>query len=117
MSAQIYVAVTGTKHYFGSEVFKTGQLVRLVKDPHNSQDEEAIQAEIVPIGKAGYIANSPYTVPRGCRSAGRIYDTFEECICGLVRFIVNDTVIVELTPNVEEGYDVKDYNQKVAEVG
>lgn len=101
-SESVYVAITGTVHYFGPEIFRTGQPVRLVKEPENPHDEEAIRAEIVSVGKVGYVANSPRTVPRGCRSAGRVYDTFQTSTYGIVRFIVKDTVIVELTDAVEK---------------
>jgi hypothetical protein len=97
----IYVAITGTQHYFGAAFLNPGQLIHLIKDPDNPHDQEAIKAELAPIGKIGYVANSPHTVPKGCRSAGRIYDTFDRRISGWVRFVVKDTVIVELAPNAE----------------
>lgn len=73
----IYTAITGTKHYFGVDFFKIGQMVKLVKEPDNTHDQEAIRAEISPIGQVGYVANSSFSVPKGCRSAGRIYDSFD----------------------------------------
>ncbi|WP_077615940.1 HIRAN domain-containing protein [Caenibacillus caldisaponilyticus] len=97
MASARFVAIVGTQYYFGAKVFQLDQTVVLRKDKENVHDAEAIQAEIVPIGKVGYIANSVHTVPRGCHSAGRIYDTFEETLQGKVRFIVNDVAIVELT--------------------
>ncbi|GAX90042.1 HIRAN domain-containing protein [Effusibacillus lacus] len=102
----VYVAITGTNHYYGTEFIKVGQIVHLTKDPDNPHDQEAIKAEIMPLGKIGYVANSTHTVPRGCRSAGRIYDTFITHICGIVRFVVKDTVILELAEGVEEVYIV-----------
>lgn len=107
MEQPIYVAIVGTQHYYGATFLKPGQLIHLIKDPDNQHDHEAIQAEIVPIGKIGYVANSPHTVPKGCRSAGRIYDTFEHHICGIVRFVVKDIAIVELAAGVEEVYIIK----------
>lgn len=59
---------------------------------------------ITPIGKIGYVANSPQTVPKGCKSAGRICDTFELNISGLVRFVMKDTAIVEIVPDLHEVY-------------
>ncbi|TMV49571.1 DNA-binding protein [Paenibacillus mesophilus] len=99
-----YVAITGMAHYYGTSFLKPGQLVHLLKDPDNPHDQEAIKAEIPPIGKIGYVANSTHTVPKGCKSAGRIYDSFEHRVSGIVRFVIKDTVIVELTPNIEEVY-------------
>ncbi|MCJ8014168.1 HIRAN domain-containing protein [Paenibacillus sp. KQZ6P-2] len=104
MEHQIHIAITGTTHYFGTSFLKPGQVVHLVKDPENPYDQEAIKAVIPPIGKIGYIANSMHTVPKGCRSAGRIYDSFDQQICGVIRFIVKDLAIVELVENIEGFY-------------
>lgn len=108
MEQSIFIAITGTQHYYGASFLKPGQIVHLIKEPDNSYDQEAIKVDIVPIGKIGYVANSSHTVPKGCRSAGRIYDTFEHHICGYVRFIMKDTAIVELVPGLEEMYLIKD---------
>ncbi len=78
----IYVAVSGTQHYYGADFLKPSQIVHLIKDPDNPHDHEAIKVDMTPIGKIGYVANSTYTVPKGCRGAGRIYDTFEHHVCG-----------------------------------
>ncbi len=107
VESPIYIAIAGMQHYFGTSFLKPGQFVHLTKDPDNLYDQEAIKAEIIPIGKIGYVANSAHTVPKGCRSAGRIYDTFEHHVCGIVRFIIKDTAIVELTPGAEEVYVIK----------
>ncbi|WP_138494053.1 HIRAN domain-containing protein [Paenibacillus pinistramenti] len=107
MDQPIYVALTGTQHYHGAAILKPGQIVHLIKDPDNSHDQEAIKVVLTPIGKIGYVANSTYTVPKGCWSAGRIYDTFDQQICGIVRFVVKETAIVELAPDLEEVYIVK----------
>jgi len=101
---KIYVAITGTKHYFGTDFMKPGQLVHLKKEPDNLHDQEAIRAAMTPIGTIGYVANSTHSVPRGCWSAGRIYDKFEEHVTGIVRFVVKDLVIVEVTPDLHELY-------------
>ena len=36
--------------------------VRLVKEPDNNFDSEAIKVEIDGLGHIGYVANSPYTI-------------------------------------------------------
>ncbi|WJH36918.1 HIRAN domain-containing protein [Paenibacillus sp. CC-CFT747] len=96
----IYLAVTGTTHYYGADFLKPGLWLRLVKEPDNRHDPDAIRAELEPLGKIGYVANSPHTVPRGCRSAGRAYDQVGEAFYGVIRFIVRDTVIVEAAEEV-----------------
>lgn len=91
-----YVAVVGCRNYFEPKLLKPGLVLKLVKEPENLFDEEAIRAELEPVGKIGYVANSIHTVPRGCFSAGRIYDTFDVSCYGIVRFVVGETVILEL---------------------
>ncbi|THF73628.1 HIRAN domain-containing protein [Cohnella fermenti] len=68
-----FVAITGMNHYYGASLHKPGQPIHFRKEPDNPHDEEAIAAEIPPMGIIGYVANSIHTVPRGCRNAGRIY--------------------------------------------
>ncbi|MGE5550799.1 MAG: HIRAN domain-containing protein [Bacteroidota bacterium] len=77
-------------------IFKPGLHIKLTKDPENPHDSEAVKVELDPVGQVGYVANSVHTVPKGCCSAGRIYDSFAESIQGLVRFVTKDTAIVEL---------------------
>jgi len=93
----LFIGITGARHYQGTQLAKKGMTVRLVKEPDNAYDEEAILVELPPFGKIGYVANSVHTVPKGCRSAGRIYDAFHGETTGVIRFVVNDTMIVELT--------------------
>lgn len=101
---RIYVAIAGTRYYHGTDFLKPGQLVHLKKEPDNIHDAEAIRVEITPIGTIGYVANSTHTVPRGCWSAGRIYDRFDPHTTGIVRFVVKDTAIVEVAPDLQEIY-------------
>jgi len=97
----IFVAIVGVDNYFGSKIFKPGQILRLEKDYDNDYDGEAIMAFLDPIGKVGYVANSTHTVPKGCWSAGRLYDTFESTTFAVVRFVIKETVIAEILENVE----------------
>lgn len=100
MSVERYVAVVGFGKFYGRKIFKPEQIVKLIKEPNNSFDDEAIRVELEPVGQVGYVANSTATVPRGCHSAGRIYDTFEQHCYGIVRFITKETVIVELLDKI-----------------
>jgi hypothetical protein len=97
-----YVSIVGLNNYFGSDIFKVGQILVLRKDYENNYDDEAIQVEIENVGKVGYIANSTHTVVRGCKSAGRIYDTFLDKTRARVMFIMNNTVIAEIIEEEEE---------------
>lgn len=115
MKDPVYVAIAGTSYYYGTEILQPGQLVHLEKEPDNDYDHEAIKVVVTPIGKVGYVANSPQSVPRGCHSAGRIYDTFEENTRGIVRFVLKEMAIVELTPHLHDVYMV--YEKEVNLVG
>lgn len=72
--AEIYVTLTGTKYYFGQDFLKPGMKLRLVKEPENEYDKEAIRIEKKGLGTVGHVANSPYTVIGDSLSAGRLYD-------------------------------------------
>lgn len=97
----IYVAIVGLSNYFGTKIFKPGQFLRLVKDFENEYDGEAIMAILEPVGAVGYVANSVHTVPLGCYSAGRLYDTFDTFAYGIVRFVTKDVVIVEIIEQMQ----------------
>lgn len=97
----IYVAIVGLSNYFGAKIFKPGQFLRLVKDFENDYDGEAIMAILEPVGAVGYVANSVHTVPLGCYSAGRLYDTFDTFAYGIVRFVTKDVVIVEIIEQMQ----------------
>ena len=78
MENNYFITITGTKHYYGMKPFEIGRIIKLVKEPHNEYDQEAIRAELPFIDKIGYVANSVNTVVKGTLSGGRIYDLFEE---------------------------------------
>ena len=54
---KIYFTLTGTKHYFGSDFLEPGMKVKLVKEPDNEYDQEAIKVLLKGVGKIGYVAN------------------------------------------------------------
>lgn len=71
---EMYFTIAGCRHYFGSDFMKKGMKVKLVKEPDNEYDKEAIKVIYEGLGKVGYVANSSYTVIREAMSAGRLYD-------------------------------------------
>ena len=71
---KMYFTIAGCNHYFGNEFMKKGMKVKLVKEPDNEFDKEAIQVKVKGLGKCGYVANSSFTVKGESMSAGRIYD-------------------------------------------
>ena len=74
----VYFTITGVNHYFGSDFLKKGMKVKLIKEPDNEYDKEAIRVELKGLGKIGYVANSPYTVLGDSMSAGRMYDLMKK---------------------------------------
>ena len=63
VSVDRYVAVVGFGQFYGRKIFKPEQIVKLVKEPNNAFDDEAIRVELEPVGQVGYVANSTATVP------------------------------------------------------
>ena len=97
----LYTTIVGLKNYEGNKVFKIGSIVKLVKEPENDYDLEAIACESKYIGKTGYIANSVQTVTKGTMSAGRIYDKIEDVSYCKVQFVSNDSVIAKVMDKQE----------------
>lgn len=103
----MFITVTGFKHYYGEAPFKIGNLVRCAKDPENGYDSEAIKCVIPSLGTIGYIANSPETMARGTMSAGRVYDKVCSKFYARVMFATRTKIIcrVEEDPaGLEEEY-------------
>ena len=74
MADKMYFTLTGTNYYHGSDFLKKGMKIRLIKEPDNPYDHEAIRVEMDPLAKIGYVANSTSTVIGDSCSAGRLYD-------------------------------------------
>ena len=89
----MFVTITGIHHYYGDKPFEIGRVVRLVKEPDNKHDDDAIRVELPFIETVGYVANSTSTVYRGTYSAGRIYDKIEDAAFAEVAFITHSSVI------------------------
>lgn len=71
---ELYITITGFKHYYDKAPLKVGNLIRCSKEPDNAVDSEAIRCFLPMIGTVGYVANSSGTVAGGTYSAGRVYD-------------------------------------------
>lgn len=88
-----FITITGQNHYYGMSPYKVNRIVKLVKEPDNSYDSEAIRVELPYIDKIGYVANSVNTVYDGTCSAGRLYDKFDDYAYAKVMFITHSSVI------------------------
>lgn len=94
--SSIYFTITGMNHYYGSDFLKKGMKVKLVKEPDNEYDKEAIRVEMKGLGKIGYVANSPHTVIGASESAGRMYDKMKKKAKGSVLLITQKGILCEL---------------------
>jgi len=93
----IYFTITGTKYRYGHDFMKPGMKVKLVKEPDNPYDKEAIRVEMKNgLGLVGYVANSIHTVRGECVSAGRMYDRIGRKAKGTVKLLLPDGVICKL---------------------
>ena len=102
---EMYFTITGCNHYYGNEFMEKGMKVKLVKEPDNEYDKEAIQVKIKGLGKCGYVANSPYTVKGESMSAGRLYDKLGKKAKGRIVFVIGNGAICKIT---DYGLDVED---------
>lgn len=67
--------------------------VKLVKEPDNEYDSEAIKVEMDGLGQVGYVANSPHTVQGDSMSAGRLYDKIGDTAEGTVLYVLPKGVL------------------------
>lgn len=91
-----YVTLTGLNHRYGAAPFRVGQKVKLVKEPENEYDREAIRAELPGLGRVGYVANSARTVVGECYSAGRLYDKIGNTVVAKVKYVLANAVICKV---------------------
>lgn len=103
--AKTLFTLTGTKHCFGNDILKAGMKVKLIKEPENEYDHEAIRVEIPELGKIGYVANSTYTVQGMSLSAGRLYDRIGETAKGKVILVLPNGAICKVSKKSLVGID------------
>lgn len=99
---ELYVTITGFKYYYGQAPFKVGRKIKCVKEPDNPYDAEAIRVTMKNIGTVGYIANTPYTMAVGTRSAGAIGHKVKKKFTVEVMFITGTKVICRVVDGRKE---------------
>ena len=99
---KMYFTITGTKHYHGQTFMKKGMTVRLVKEPDNVYDKEAIKVMMKGLDKIGYVANSPYTTMGDSFSAGRLYDKIGKNAEGKILYVAADGILCYVTKKQKE---------------
>ena len=95
----IYLKANGNDHFkpgLKRSFMKPDMSVKLVKEPDNDVDKEAIKVEMPGVGLVGYVGNSPYTVIGESYSSGRLYDKIGDEARGKVLYVLSDGVICEL---------------------
>lgn len=97
----MYVTVTTFNKYHGSKPLVLNGIVKLVKDPKNTYDAEAIVCEMRYFGKIGYLANSTNTVITGTMSAGRLYDKISDEYFARIKFITGNVAIAKVLTSDE----------------
>lgn len=110
MEKTYFITITGINHYYGRKPFEIGRVIKLIKEPDNEYDKEAIVAFLPFIDKIGYVANSTNTVYDGTISAGRLYDKIEEYAYAKIMFVTHSSVIAVVLDkdDVEEDDDDDD---------
>lgn len=93
---KMYFTISGTNHYYGQEFLEPGMKVKLIKEPDNEHDHEAIRVEMKGLGKIGYVANSTYTVMGDSMSAGRLYDRIGKKAKGKIIHVLSRGVLCEV---------------------
>ena len=96
MSKKTYFTLTGTQYFHGKDFLEKDMKVRLVKDPNNDYDKEAIKVELEGLGQIGHVANSPYTVVGESYSAGRLYDNIGDEAEGTIVYVMPTGVLCKL---------------------
>ena len=86
--SKTFFTLAGTNHYYGHGFFKPDMTVKLIKEPDNEFDHEAIRVEVEGLGTVGYVANSPYTLIGESYSAGRLYDKIGDNATGTVLYVL-----------------------------
>ena len=99
-----YITITGMQHYFGTTVFKVGDVISCEKEFDNDYDEEAIKVMMKTFGKVGYVGNSCRTVAKGTKSAGRIYDKVGDKFFVKICFVTGGSVIAEVLKRDENNH-------------
>lgn len=91
-----YVTLTGTRYYHGKDFLEAGMKVKLMKEPENEYDKEAIRVELPGLGLIGHIANSPKTVIGESISAGRLYDKIGEEAFAKVKYVLPTGILLKV---------------------
>lgn len=94
--SKIFITVTGTRYFHGTDFLQPGMKLTLVKEPDNQYDKEAILVNLKGLGAIGHVANSVRTVLGDCMSAGRLYDRIGDTAQVKVMYVLPTGVICKV---------------------
>lgn len=99
-----YITIVGFNHYYGATPFKIGKIIKCEKEPENPYDSEAIRVTLKYVGTVGYVANAPYTVALGTKSAGKIAHKVKKKFKVKVMFVTGTKVICKVVDGFKGKY-------------
>lgn len=97
----MYITIQSFNKLHGSKPLKLNAIVKLVKEPDNKYDTEAIACEMRYFGKIGYVSNSTNTVIIGTMSGGRLYDKINDEYFARIKFITGSVAIAKVMTSDE----------------
>ena len=97
----MFITVIAFDRFHGSKPLELEKIVKLVKEPNNKYDTEAIACEMRYFGKIGYVANSVSSVIKGCMSSGRVFDKIEDEYFAKIKFVTGNTAIAKILSSDE----------------
>ncbi len=92
----IFITITGYKFYSGIKPFKVGAKLKIIKEPDNIHDPEAIAVYDPVLDKVGFVSNSVHTTVKGTMSAGRLHTKIPDECAAIVSFIADGSVIARV---------------------
>jgi hypothetical protein len=97
----MFITVIAFENKHGAKPLKLDGIIKLVKEPENKYDTEAIACEMRYFGKIGYVANSVNSVIKGCMSSGRVYDKIDDEYFAKIKFITGNMAIAKVLSSDE----------------
>ena len=103
----MYITIQSFDKFHGPKPLVLNGIVKLVKEPTNKYDAEAIACEMRHFGKIGYVSNSVHTVVLGTMSSGRLLDKISDEYVAKIKFIHNNICIAKVLSTEEFTEEVK----------
>ncbi len=109
----MYITILSMEKLHGPKPLVLNGIMKLVKEPNNKYDAEAIACEMRHFGKIGYVANSTHTVCLGTMSAGRLYDKISDEYVARIKFINGKTAIAKVLSTEEFTEEMKNQESDI----